>query len=278
MTRTPFAAAPSIRDRQEPLWTFFALACAITWLLAVPTSLSWLHHEEPAPWAIACAGLSAFGPLFALLAVAPRGERSRAFGPWRTHPGWVVLALAAPAAVHLTATALFAALGGQPTALLHPPATPEAMAALVIFPLGEEFGWRGFAYPRMVARFGAVRGPLLLGVMWGLWHLGYGITPERAGFDVLEFGLGLLELPLYSLLIGWVMEHARRSMAVALAFHAGAHLDHIERARDAGLALHACHLAVLAILAVLAARALAKRGLVYGVERVYPSGSHDVSR
>jgi membrane protease YdiL (CAAX protease family) len=35
----------------------------------------------------------------------------------------------------------------------------------------EELGWTGFAYPRMRARFGWLPAALLLGVLWGLWHL-----------------------------------------------------------------------------------------------------------
>ena len=34
----------------------------------------------------------------------------------------------------------------------------------------EEFGWTGFAYPRMRDRYGALGGALLLGVLWGIWH------------------------------------------------------------------------------------------------------------
>lgn len=34
----------------------------------------------------------------------------------------------------------------------------------------EEIGWTGFAYPRMSARFGALSGALLLGILWGIWH------------------------------------------------------------------------------------------------------------
>ena len=52
----------------------------------------------------------------------------------------------------------------------------------------------------------------------------------------------MTELPLYALLIAWVFERANRSMAVAIAFHAGAHLDHIERAPRTDLRLHLLHL------------------------------------
>ena len=37
--------------------------------------------------------------------------------------------------------------------------------------LFEEIGWTGFAYPRLRARWGALGGALLLGVLWALWHM-----------------------------------------------------------------------------------------------------------
>jgi uncharacterized protein len=151
---------------------------------------------------------------------------------------------------------LYAAMGGHPSAWLHPPSTPEQLAALVVFPLGEEFGWRGFAHPRIVERHGLVKGSLILGLGWGLWHLAYSITPEAAGFDAFTFVLTMIELPLYSLLITWVFERANRGMAVAIAFHAGAHLDHIELAPRSELGLQVLHVMVLAVVAFVAARKL----------------------
>ena len=174
-------------------------------------------------------------------------------------PGWIVPALLAPAAVHVLATALFWAAGGRPAQWFHPPVTPEHWAALVVFPLGEEFGWRGFAHPRLAARYGLVKGSLILGAAWGIWHLMYAVTPEAAGFDPVELGLTMAELPLYALVVAWVFERSGRSMAVALAFHAGAHLDHIERAPHSEMRLHALHLAVVAVAAVVVARSLAKQ-------------------
>jgi membrane protease YdiL (CAAX protease family) len=239
---------------------FFVIACAITWTLAWPAALAWMHHQAPTPAAVAGAGLSAFGPLLAALAVAGRQRQlGQVFGRWRTRPAWILPALLAVPAVHLIATALFVAIGGHPDRWFHPPNTQEAAAALVVFPLGEEFGWRGFAHPRMVGRYGVVRGTFVLGVVWGLWHLMYAITPTAGGFDPFELAMIMTELPLYSLLIAWVFERADRSMAVALAFHAGAHLDHIERAPRSDPRLHLLHLAVLAVAAGAAAWSLSYR-------------------
>jgi len=38
------------------------------------------------------------------------------------------------------------------------------------FAFGEEFGWRGYAQGKLVREFGLVKGLLLLGIIWGVWH------------------------------------------------------------------------------------------------------------
>ncbi len=239
---------------------FFALACAITWVLAAPAALAWMQHQTPSPGAMACAGLSAFGPLLAAVAVAgPRHELRQVFGRWRADPAWILLALFTPLLVHLAATALYAAIGGRPAQWFYPPRTPETIAALVVFSLGEEFGWRGFAHPRLAARFGVVRGSLILGAVWGLWHLMYSITPDAAGFDALGFALLLASLPPYALVVAWLFERTNRSMAVAIAFHAGGHLDNFGRAPRTDLRLHLLHIAVVVVVAIVAARSLSRR-------------------
>jgi uncharacterized protein len=255
----PSREAPQA-PRDDGVYGFCALACVTTWVLAVPAARAWMRHEAPPSYAVACAGLSAFGPtLAALLVAGRRRELRQVFGRWRTKPVWIVCALLAPLLVNTLAVALRAVAGGHPTRWFYLPSTPEDVAALVVFPLGEEFGWRGFAYPRLVTRHGLVRGSLLLGAVWGLWHLSYAVTPQAAGLDVSQFGMVLVELPLHSLLIAWVLERSNRSMAVAIASHAGAHLDHIERVPLTEIGLHAAHLTVLAIVATLAAVSLSKR-------------------
>src|SRR4051812_17860132 len=87
-------------------YRFFTLACGLTWLLAAPAALAWARHLAPPPYAIAGAGLSAFGPtLAALIVAAPRRELGEVFGRWRANPLWIVVALLATPAVHLLATA-----------------------------------------------------------------------------------------------------------------------------------------------------------------------------
>ena len=45
------------------------------------------------------------------------------------------------------------------------------IGAGIVAGLFEEIGWTGFAYPRLRARYGALAGAPLLGVLWAVWHL-----------------------------------------------------------------------------------------------------------
>jgi membrane protease YdiL (CAAX protease family) len=236
--------------------SFFVLACGITWALALPAVLAWLRHEEPPSWAIPLVGLSAFGPSIAAVIVASRrGEVRSVFRPWRTHPIWIVIALFLPMAIQVVARLIDFALGGQPSTWVNLPSAPEHVAALVVFSFGEEFGWRGFAQPRTVARYGPIAGALLVGSMWALWHLMYMVRPETGEIDVLNALVMVMLLP-YSIIFLWLMQRAGGSIVVAIAFHAGGHLDNINRLPLDEVRVRVITFVLVVILAVIAARSL----------------------
>ena len=75
--------------------------------------------------------------------------------------------------VKLTAAMLHRAMlgtwprfGDEPLLLM-----PLAVAFSTPFQAGEELGWRGYALPRLAARFGLARAGLVLGAIWAFWHL-----------------------------------------------------------------------------------------------------------
>lgn len=54
--------------------------------------------------------------------------------------------------------------------------------ALISGPLNEEFGWRGFSLDHLLIRHGLLSGSLILGFIWGIWHLPWYFYPENGQY------------------------------------------------------------------------------------------------
>ena len=81
-------------------------------------------------------------------------------------------------------------------------------------PVLEEFGWRGFVLPQLQTRLSALTSNLLLGLIWGLWHLPLVLAYGDA------FGPYLLLIVANALLMGHLFNRSGGSMLVALLVHA----------------------------------------------------------
>jgi membrane protease YdiL (CAAX protease family) len=244
-------------DSTASVWLFFALACAITWLCDVPLVLARLKGVAPPAYAIPLAVFGAFGPTLAALVMAGfrPGSLRDVFGRWKTAPHWILIGLLAPLGLHLVATAIEVALGGSPANWFYPPSTSGQVAGMLLFAVGGEFGWRGYAQPRMTRIYGPIGGALLLGVVWTGWHSLLTFSPNGQLW-LLSMGAMLLELTLYAVIFVWLLARSNGSIAVAIALRAGAHLDDVSHAPATELRLRALRLGVLALAALLAGRSL----------------------
>jgi len=97
---------------------------------------------------------------------------------------------------------------------------PVILASFLIDPgpLGEELGWRGFALPRLLEGRSALYAALILGVVWGAWHLpAFFIagTPQ-SNISIPEFMVSIVAL---SVLMTWVFNGTRGSVLMAVLFH-----------------------------------------------------------
>ncbi len=67
--------------------------------------------------------------------------------------------------------------------------------AVVLNGFGEEIGWRGFAVPALIPRFGALGAALVITPVWALWHLPYFFLLESYesfnAFTIVGFLIGL---------------------------------------------------------------------------------------
>jgi hypothetical protein len=70
-------------------------------------------------------------------------------------------------------------------------------------------------------------------------------------------GLMMADPALWSVVMAWFYERGGRGLLVAIAVHAGAHLDNVTRAPETEVRLRVLRFVVLAIAAGVAARALA---------------------
>ena len=165
--------------RPPPLVGFFVVAFAWSWVLwALATRLD---PGGALPDVLVVAGR--FGPSLAAIAVtqAVAGRDGRvsllaSLRRWRAPmSSWLTVTLG-PVAVVVAAIGLAAALGTPAGGFNDPTTAYLVVPAFVVIlvaggPLGEELGWRGFALDRLQDRVGPVTASVLLGVVWGLWHL-----------------------------------------------------------------------------------------------------------
>ena len=85
--------------------------------------------------------------------------------------------------------------------------------------LGEELGWRGFLLPALLRRMSPLGASMVLGVVWGLWHLpidlyaGFGITGLGAILARIVFAVPV------AVLFTWCYLRANGSLLVAILLH-----------------------------------------------------------
>jgi membrane protease YdiL (CAAX protease family) len=117
--------------------------------------------------------------------------------------------------------------------LTSPIFTAESKAAILLAGITagltvvlEEVGWTGFAVPRLRQRHGVVATGLIVGVIWGAWHLlqSLWVGGTYAGslpvppFVALYFLAGVAQLTAYRVLMVWVYDRTE-SLLVATLMH-----------------------------------------------------------
>ncbi len=122
--------------------------------------------------------LAVYAPAFAAFALVVYHHGARGLGKflsrlllWRCHPAWYAFIVAGIPILMLSGAALKGKLGKE--AFPFDPwyqMFPALAVALVIGPI-EEFGWRGLALPLLQRRFAPLWAALILGAIWGVWHI-----------------------------------------------------------------------------------------------------------
>lgn len=237
------ASAPLTTARRSvhgtwDLWGFFAFSHGWTWLfwgLIIGLGLNvWASTTGLVFLVLGGLGL----PLGAVVMTGRVAGRNglRDLGRRLVQPGripgrwWAAVLLLMPA-VKLSAGGLAVLFGvtdapfnlEEATALIARPGELLAYLGflLLLGPLPEEIGWRGYLLDRLQLRFSALGASLLLGLAWFAWHgplffmTGYFARAGGAP-DPLQFGVMIL---LISVLYTWIHNHTGRSVLAAVLFH-----------------------------------------------------------
>jgi membrane protease YdiL (CAAX protease family) len=202
----------------------------VGWLPLVGARLGWWEGVSPY-WHL----VGSLGPaLAALLVTAASGGtalRSLLAGMtlWATPSRAWMAAVGGPLLLLLTGGAYVGLTGGALPAWAEVSRVPEypalgflaiLAAEVVFYGFGEEVGWRGFALPRMMRRWGALRASLLLSLPWALWHLPLLLTNET--YSSMNPGLLLgwyLSLLTGSVIVTWLYRLSKGSILVLAVFH-----------------------------------------------------------
>ena len=217
---------PSLPQSPGTGWAliaFFVLTYALFWACFFSVAAM----PEGAPGRSALIFIGPFAPSLAALWLTARAggaEAVRALlrpvAQWEVRARWYVFAVGYMAAIKLTAAVAHRAITGSwprfGTELLV--VMVPAIIVSTPFQAGEEVGWRGYALPRLAARFGLARASLLLGVIWACWHLPQFFIREADTYGQ-SFGVYVLQVTALSVAFAWLWSRTNGSILLPMLLH-----------------------------------------------------------
>ena len=213
--------------KKRPLLWFFILTFLITWGLAAIYFAANAIFDEPFgemslthPVFI----LAVWGPnIAALIIVSVTGggyaviKLLKKFIPARVNVLWYFLVVL----LFPLAGFLINLMSGDPVKLFELPRKEVislALAILVSGPIGEELGWRGYALARMLEKRAALWAALLLGLIWGFWHMPSFFMSglPQMGAQIPVFILAAVSL---SVFVTWIFVNTRQNVFIPFLLH-----------------------------------------------------------
>lgn len=211
-----------------PLISYFFLSYLISWGVWIPLAISG-SSDQGLLW------LAGFGPTLAAVLLTFiqsgfSGLKNLLRLKWRVKGTWYFISLFGTPIIMLTALGLHMVLGGARPRYVDPNHLVTSLdqwpLIMVVFiyvfvftALGEEFGWRGYAQPRLQAFFSPFTSSIILGFGWALWHLPLFWLPGDF-HQQLPLSWFLLQIVGSTFLYTWMYNYTGGSLLIALFFHA----------------------------------------------------------
>ena len=218
---------------------FFLLVIALTWAVWIPATFAKQQGmDSPLAPSSPLGGLARWTPgLVAILLttlLAGRAGVKALFRPLRigrVNIFWYAFALFFEVTLFFGARGIDTLLGisypvTSPLIEVYGARAVMMIPAVILFAvpgaLAEELGWRGLALPRLQVRYGALVSSILLGLVWGLWHI-----PSLVyfGMSLMEIGLAVIGTIPLAILYTWLYNNTKGSLLLATLFHLGQQLS-----------------------------------------------------
>src|SRR5438874_8834604 len=147
---------------------------------------------------------------------------------WRVGWKWYLTALGLAPALWVAGVFLYAVLvQTRPdfsTIMAHRLFGESANVSFFIVPFflidlvsnGEEIGWRGYVLPRLQAKYNALASTLILGILWGLWHL----PKFLSHFNATAFTWFMIHVMAFAVILTWIYNGTKGSLLLVVICHA----------------------------------------------------------
>ena len=212
----PLAGVPARRM----VVVFLVATFALTWLMFLPVIVGSVDPGSPAGLIfLPLIGIGAPSIMAFVLTALSQGRRGvgelwRGGTRWRVGIFWYAIVVSLPCLAYAVSWVADSGL----TTPSYGPWVPALISGLLAGIL-EEFGWSGFAFPRLQRIYGFVPAGLAMGFIVAFWHLPLFFTPGQPQ-EEFEFVPFLLTLIAVRFLFGWVYNGSGGSILLLILFHA----------------------------------------------------------
>ncbi len=132
---------------------------------------------------------------------------------WRVGLQWYLFVLFSTAVLGLVSIGLYITLFEKSYALTFP--IIPLISVSLISGFREEYGWRGFALPRLLKKYNALTASIILGIIHATWHF----TPLSLinnAPELLLFILGVIPITVF---FTWIYNNTKGTMLLPVLFH-----------------------------------------------------------
>lgn len=184
--------------KRHPISFFILFSCLISWIFLYPSYQILLSQEGFHPWAL-IGLIGAYGPAITAILIQSVEDRAglrpllRSLIKFKVSTVTYLMAMLLPIILYLFA--YFLALEITKSALQFDLIDGLKdipiwfLLAIPFGPMGEELGWRGYLLPKLLERNSIVVSTILVGWVWGFWHLASFTFPGAAIPDFLPVNI-----------------------------------------------------------------------------------------